>query len=115
MDKVKFCKTIAMQVFQFASENRNIFIFMFFEGRSQFREDAEIRPFYNFIAKLTKRSKATQKDWAENAKAYVLLESYVIYEAYQACAGLSEVTKEQFSSMIDFLLEKCVTKERQST
>lgn len=115
MDKVKFCKTIAMQVFQFAGENRNIFIFMFFEGRSQFREDAEIRPFYNFIAKLTKRSKATQKDWAENAKAYVLLESYVIYEAYQACAGLSEVTKEQFSSMIDFLLEKCVTKERQST
>lgn len=115
VDKVKFCKTIAMQVFQFASENRNIFIFMFFEGRSQFREDAEIRPFYNFIAKLTKRSKATQKDWAENAKAYVLLESYVIYEAYQACAGLSEVTKEQFSSMIDFLLEKCVTKERQST
>lgn len=61
VDKVKFCKTIAMQVFQFASENRNIFIFMFFEGRSQFREDAEIRPFYNFIAKLSKRSKATQR------------------------------------------------------
>ena len=108
VDKFTFCKTIAMQVFEFAKTNRNIFAFMFFEGRTQFLDDPEIRPFYNFITKLTKRSKATQKDWAENQKAYVLLESYVIYESYQVCTGVSDLSREQYATMIDFLLERCL-------
>ena len=108
VDKFTFCKTIAMQVFKFANENKNIFAFMFFDGRSQFQEEAEIRPFYNFIAKLTKRSKATQKDWVVNAKAYELLETYVIYESYQVSMGMAELTREQYASMIDFLLDKCL-------
>lgn len=109
VDKVTFCKTIALQVFQFANENPNIFVFMFFEGRCQFSHDAEIRPFYNFITKLAKRSKATQKDWPLDEKCYILLESYVFYESYQSCIGISEITLEGFGEMIDFLLERCLS------
>lgn len=108
VDKFTFCKTIAMEVFSFAKENRNIFAFMFFDGKKQFQEDAEIRPFYNFIIKITKRSKATQKGWAENARAYELLESYVIYESYQVSIGSSDINREQYGAMIDYLLEKCL-------
>lgn len=37
VDKFTFCKTIAMQVFKFANENKNIFAFMFFDGAASSR------------------------------------------------------------------------------
>ncbi len=109
VDKFLFCKKLAKQVFTFAMENRNIFSFMQTEGRRQFSEDAEVRPFYNFISKLTKRAKATQKDYAANEKSYSLLDVMVFSISYQCAAGIISMTAEEYEELIDFFLKKCLT------
>lgn len=109
VDKVTFCKTIASQVFKYAKENSNVFTFMFSDGRRQFCDDAEVRPFYNFITKLTKRAKVTQKDWAANEMCYSLLEMLVFSASYQGSSGISDMTEAQYDQLIDFFLERCIT------
>jgi hypothetical protein len=109
MDKKKFCKIIAFRVFVFAEENKNIFTFMFAEGRYQFSEDAEVRPFYNFITKLTKRAIATAEDWANNEKCYKLLEFLTFAMSSNCASGISNMSKVEYTDLIDFFLEKCIS------
>lgn len=109
VDKFTFCKTLAKQVFKFALENRHIFSFIQTDGRRKFSEDAEIRPFYNFISKLTKRAKATQKDYAANEKCYSLLDVMVFSISYQCAIGIINMTESEYDELIDFFLRKCLT------
>lgn len=109
VDKLTFCKTMAKEIFRFANENRNIFAFMFSEGRCQFIEDAEIRPFYSFIVKFARRSKITQKDYAANEKTYTLLEMLLFSVSYQCSAGIMSLTEGQFDELIYYFLEKCLS------
>lgn len=106
VDKMTFCKTLARQVFRFAMENTHIFAFMQSEGRREFSEDAEVRPFYNFISKLTKRAKATQKDYAGNEKCYSLLDVMVFSISYQCTVGIIDMGEDEYDDLIDFFLQK---------
>lgn len=108
VDKYMYCKTLATSVYRFSAENQGLFLYMFSEGQRSFHEDAEVRPFYNFIAKLTKRAKVTQKDWLANEKGYRLLEMLIFSVAYQVSAGVQSLTDEEFEELIDFYLEKCI-------
>jgi len=111
VDRNTFCRTIAMQVFAFAAAERNVFLFMFSEGRQMFRGDAEIRPFYAFLEKLMKRAKATQNDWAAHEQAYHLFEMGVLSIAYQYSAGMENLDEEKICGYIDFFLNKCLPEE----
>lgn len=102
-----FCKTIAMQVFKFARENREIFLFMFSDGQQLFSDDAEIRPFYAFLRKLMKRSKATQSSWDKNETAYQLFDVILFSVAYRY-ATESSLMEEQLESYVDFILSRCL-------
>lgn len=108
VDKLSFCKGIAISVYHFAINNRGIFNYMFSEGQQSFSEDAEVRPFYSFIFKLTKRSKATMTDWALNEKGYRLLEMLIFSVAYQVSSGASTMTEDEYGDLIDFYLMKCI-------
>ncbi len=108
VDKILFCKTIAMSVFHFSMVNRNIFVYMFSEGGALFSNDAEVRPFYNFISKLTQRAKATQKDYATNEKGYKLLEVLIFSVAYQMGMGARTLTEGEYGELVDYYLEKCI-------
>ena len=109
VDKTAFCRTLAFQVLDFAEEHRNIFTFMFTEGRYQFSEDAEVRPFYNFIVKLTKRAKATSADWPDNEECYRLLEILTFAASEYCASGVSDMTKKEYQNLIDFFLKKCIS------
>lgn len=109
VDKILFCRTVAMGVYKFAGENQEIFMYMFSDGQRLFSGDAEVRPFYNFIAKLMKRAKATQRDWAANEKGYKLLEMLIFSVAYQASAGGHPMTESEYGELIDFYLRKCIS------
>jgi len=109
VDKYAFCRTLATSIYQFAVEHQSLYTYMFSDGQRMFREDAEVRPFYSFIAKLTKRAKATQKDWQQNEKGYRLLEMLVFSVAYQVSAGTQTLTEEEYGELIDFYLKKCIT------
>ena len=108
VDRVLFCKTVAMSVFQFAQENKNVFAYMFSEGEVLFSNDAEVRPFYNFISKLMQRAKATQKNYAANEKGYKLLETLIFSVAHQMGVGANPLTREEYGELIDYYLEKCI-------
>lgn len=109
VDKYTFCKTLAVSIFRFAIDHQALYTYMFSEGQRLFGEDAEIRPLYSFIAKLTKRAKATQADWQENAKGYRLLEMLAFSVSYQVSAGAQTLTEEEYGDLIDFYLKKCIT------
>ena len=109
VDKMLFCKTIAMSVYRFASENRGVFIFMFSDGERLFSEDAEIRPFYNNIQKLMKRAKATKKDWTINEKGYRLFEILIFSVSYQFAAGTKSLSEEEYGELIDYYLTRCIS------
>ena len=108
VDKLSFCKGIALSVYNFAINNREIFNYMFSEGQRIFSGDAEVRPFYAFISKLTKRSKATQKDLMENEKGYKLLEMMIFSVSYQVTSGAQIMSEEEYGDLIDFYLQKCL-------
>ena len=108
VDRVSFCKGIAMSVYHFAIMNRGIFTYMFSDGQQMFSEDAEVRPFYTFISKLTKRSKATMKDWNTNEKGYRLLEMLIFSVAYQVSSGAQTMSEDEYGELIDFYLQKCI-------
>ena len=78
-------------------------------GKAHRSGAAEVRPFYNFISKLTKRAKATQKDYAANEKSYRLLDVMVFSISYQCAAGIISMTAEEYEELIDFFLKKCLT------
>lgn len=108
VDKITFCKTIAIEVYRFAGENQSIFMYMFSEGQRLFSEDAEVRPFYSYIEKLMKRAKATQRDWTFNEKGYRLLEMLIFSVSYQCSAGTRTLSEEEYGELIDYYLEKCI-------
>ncbi len=108
VDKFAFCRVIATGVYEFAMNNREAFLYMFGEGQRCFCEDAEIRPLYTYISKLTKRSKATQKDWDKNEKGYRLLEIMIFSISHQVASGAQIMSAEEYSELVDFYLEKCI-------
>lgn len=108
VDRGTFCKTIAMQVFRFSDENKNIFSFMFNEGKLMFKEDAEVRPFYNFISKIARRNKSTREDWSTNEKGYTILEMLVCSLSAQRAEGTINMTESEFEETIDYYLKKCI-------
>ncbi len=109
VDKTLFCKTVAMSVFRFSAQNKNVFAFMFSDGCAMFNNDAEVRPFYNFISKLTQRAKATQKYFASNEQGYKLLEILILAVTYQYATGSRTLTEEEYGEHIDYYLEKCIS------
>lgn len=104
-----YCHSIALSIFRFAISNKEMYTYMFSEGQRLFKDDGEIRPFYNQISKLTKRAKATQKIWEKNEQAFRLLERIVFSVSYQVSAGAQFLTEEDYAKMIDFYLQKCIT------
>lgn len=109
VDKFTFCKGIALCVYDFAIHNSNLFAYMFSEGQQTFSEDAEVRPFYTFIYKMTKRSKATRKDWEKNEKGYRLLEMLIFSVSYQVASGVQTLTEAEYGELIEFYLQKCLS------
>lgn len=112
VDQFTFCKTLAKQIFSFAAENPNTFSFMQTEGRQQFSDDAEIRPFYSFISKLTKRAKATQETYVQNENCYKLLDIVTFSLALQRSSGISSITEDEYDELIEFFLKKCLIIEK---
>ena len=108
VDKTLFCKTVAMAVFRFSIDNNNIFVYMFSEGGKMFSNDAEVRPFFNFISTLTKRAKATQKHYTENQNGYKLLEVLIFSVAYQMGMGVRTITEQEYEALIDYYIQKCI-------
>ncbi len=108
VDKMLFCRTIAMSVYKFANENRGVFIFMFSDGERLFREDAEVRPFYDNIQKFMKRAKVTQKDWLANENGYKLFEMLIFSISYRFAVGTKSLSEKEYSELIDYYLAKCI-------
>ena len=81
---------------------------MFSEGQRIFSEDAEVRPFYTYIYKMTRRSKATRQDWEENKKGYRLLEMLIFSVSYQVASGAQTLTEAEYGDLIEFYLQKCL-------
>lgn len=108
VDKLLFCKTIAMSIYRFGIGNSNIYTYMFGEGQKTFSEDAEVRPLYQNVQKLMKRAKATQHDLSTNETGYSLFEMIVFSVTYQISAGTNSITEAGYEELIDFYLDKCV-------
>ncbi len=108
VDKTLFCKTVAMAVFRFSIENNNTFVYMFSEGGKMFGNDAEVRPFFNFISTLMKRAKATQKHYAENQNGYKLLEVLIFSVAYQMGMGARTITEAEYEELIEYYIQNCI-------
>lgn len=106
-DKISFCRTLAKSVFRFATENKKIFSYMFYDGKHLFGEDAEIRPFYNFFTKFTKRASSSQ-EYSENRMAYELLDILVFSLSLQCASGSNKLTEAEFDEKVRFFLEKCL-------
>jgi len=106
-DKISLCRTLARSVFRFSMKNKNIFAYMFYEGRSLFSEDAEIRPFYTFFTKFTKRAQSAQ-EYSENRVAYEMLDIMVFSIAHQCAAGINVITESEFNEKLEFFLKKCL-------
>jgi AcrR family transcriptional regulator len=109
VDKTVFCKTVAMSVYKFSAENKNMFAFMFSDGCAMFSNDAEVKPFYDFISKLTQRAKSTQKSYATNEQGYKLLEILIFSVTYQFATGVRSLTEKEYSEYIDYYLKKCIS------
>ncbi len=108
VDKLHFCKTIAMSIYRFSIKNSNVYTYMFGEGQKMFSEDAEVRPFYNNVQKLMKRAKATQRDLSTNETGYRLFEMIIFSVSYQISAGTNTLTETEYGELIDYYLEKCI-------
>lgn len=108
VDKFTFCREIALCVYDFAVNNSKLFVFMFSEGQHIFSEDAEVRPFYTYIYKMTRRSNATRQDWEENKKGYRLLEMLIFSVSYQVASGAQTLTEAEYGDLIEFYLHKCL-------
>lgn len=108
VDKLLYCKTIAMSIYRFAVDNGNVYTYMFGEGQKMFREDAEVRPLYNNVQKLMKRAKATQQDVSINETGYRLFEMMVFAVSYQISAGMNNLNETGYGELIDFYLDKCI-------
>lgn len=108
VDKLLFCKTIAMSIYRFSIENSNVYTYMFGEGQKMFSEDAEVRPLYSNVQKLMKRAKATQHDLCANETGYRLFEMIIFAVTYQISAGTNNLTEAGYGELIDFYLDKCV-------
>lgn len=109
VDKQLYCRTIAINIFRFAADNRDLYSYMFSEGQRLFGQDAEVRPFYSFITKIMKRAKATQKDWAANEKGYRLLEMLIFSVSYQCSAGGQSLSEKEYGELIDYFIEKSIS------
>ena len=86
--KRDFCRTMALEIFRFAQDNRSLFGFMFYEGRRLFHEDAEVRPFYTFLGKFIRRARGAQSGWQRGDPAYTLFES-IINGSRESFSGFS--------------------------
>lgn len=107
-DKISFCLTLAKSVFQFSMQNKKMFAYMFSEGKYLFGEDAEIRPFYNFFAKFTKRASSPQ-EYSENRTAYELLDILVFSLSLQCASDIDKISEAEFNEKVSFFLKKCLS------
>ncbi len=106
--KRDFCRTMALEIFRFAQDNRSLFGFMFYEGRRLFHEDAEVRPFYTFLGKFIRRARGAQSGWQRGDPAYTLFESIIISMSYHNATHITEIGEKEFCSYVDFFLERCM-------
>ena len=106
-DKFSFCRTLAKSVYRFATQNKNTFAYMFQEGKSLFGEDAEVRTFYSFFTKFTKRA-SSAREYSENRQAYELLDVIVFSLSLQCATGAGRISEAEFDEKVCFFLEKCL-------
>lgn len=100
-----FARAYACALFQFAKEHRHLCIFLIGKGASEFRNDAEIRPFYNmfddFLLPLDDTDTTRQVKqicWMYECAVLSMIHEYV--------DGIKPVTKEILLHCVDTYIEK---------
>ena len=106
-------KIMAVNMMNFALENKEIFILMFTEYGYKFRKDSELRHYYDFLPQLTSQVKLNKNEFRDFKKALFIIETVIkglIMEKLRQQDGYS---LEEYNEHIDFTLNHLLKKNEE--
>lgn len=97
-------KVLARNIFEFGCENKNIYQIMFTNSVKKFRDDLELKPFYNYFSQLL--PKMPDKNQRQKIqKALNMLDFIVSQMIMEKIIGIHDYSKQEFNAYVDQFVE----------
>lgn len=102
LDIKKSCQIIAGDIFDFGCQYKNIYQLMFLNSEAKFRNDAELKPFYNYFIQLLPKKDAS----SEIKKALNMLDFIASQMIMDKITGIHNYSKKEFDEYMNQYTEK---------
>lgn len=103
----ELCHILAFGIFDFAREYPTLFTFVY-ERERQFRSDAELRLFYNFVEYFYRKANARQPQSEMLCRAIRLFNNLILSLVFEHIWEINMLSESDYAGYVDFFIERCM-------